>query len=60
MLNGYRGKPAANISVILDAIMGVQNYVIAHSAGLSEVEINPLICTATDAIAADALLRRAD
>ena len=60
LLNGYRGKPAADIPAIIDAIMAVQDYVIAHADNLSEVEINPLICTATHAIAADALLRCAD
>ncbi len=60
LLAGYRGQPAANLSAILDAIEAVQNYVLAHADGLSEIEINPLICTTTQAIAADALLRRAD
>ena len=43
---------------ILDAIEAIQNYVLANVDGLEEVEVNPLICTPTDAIAADALLRR--
>ena len=60
LLNGYRGKPAADMNAIIDAVMAVQNYVIAQADGLSEVEINPLICTPIHAIAADALLRRAD
>jgi succinyl-CoA synthetase beta subunit len=38
--------------------MAVQDYVLAHASGLQEIEINPLICTQHDAIAADALLRR--
>jgi succinyl-CoA synthetase beta subunit len=60
LLAGYRGQPAAYLPAILDAIEAVQNYVLAHADGLSEIEINPLICTTTQAIAADALLRRAD
>lgn len=58
LLQGYRNGPAAHIPAILDAIEAVQNYVLANAQGLEEVEVNPLICTPTDAIAADALLRR--
>ncbi|WP_069298657.1 acetate--CoA ligase family protein [Neptunicoccus sediminis] len=58
LLNGFRNAPAAHLPAILDAIEAVQNYVLANADGLEEVEINPLICTPTDAIAADALLRR--
>ena len=58
MLNGFRKAPAADMPAVLDAIEAVQNYVLANANSLEEVEINPLICTPTDAIAADALLRR--
>jgi acyl-CoA synthetase (NDP forming) len=57
LLAGYRGKPAADIGAVVRAVMAVQDYVVAHAARLEEVEINPLICTATDAVAADALIR---
>ena len=59
LLNGYRGKPAANLDAILDAVDAVQSYVLENSDTLSEVEINPLICTPERAIAADALIRKA-
>jgi succinyl-CoA synthetase beta subunit len=58
ILMGYRGRPPAQMDRILDAIMAVQDFVLAHVQGLQEVEINPLLCTRDDAIAADALLRR--
>ena len=58
LLVGYRGKPAANVDRILDAIEAVQDYVIAHAGAVEEVEINPLIATPNDAIAVDALIRR--
>ena len=60
LLNGFRGKPPCNRAAILRAVMAVQDYVLAHASGLQEIEINPLICTADDAIAADALMRRKD
>lgn len=59
ILNGYRGRPSANHASIINAIDALQNYVLAHAAKVEEVEINPLICTQTTAIAADALIRRA-
>ncbi|APE45057.1 acyl-CoA synthetase [Sulfitobacter alexandrii] len=57
LLRGYRGKPAVAMDRILDAVMAVQAFVMAQEGGLQEVEINPLLCTMDDAIAADALLR---
>lgn len=58
LLKAFRGAPAADIPSVLNAIEAIQNYVLANADGLEEVEINPLICTPTDAIAADALIRR--
>ncbi|WP_122074546.1 acetate--CoA ligase family protein [Pseudophaeobacter sp. EL27] len=60
LLAGYRGKPAADRAAILRAIKSVQSYVLAEAEGLEEIEINPLLCTPTDAVAADALMRRKD
>ena len=59
LLRGYRGAAPADMAAILRAVRAVQSYVTEHAAHLQEVEINPLICTPTDAIAADALLRLA-
>lgn len=59
LLDGYRGKPAADVSTIVAAVDAVQAYVLANADTLAEVEINPLICTATGAVAVDALIRKA-
>ena len=59
LLAGYRGKPAANLIAIVDTVRAVQSYVVANADTLSEVEINPLICTPDAAIAVDALIRKA-
>ena len=59
LLAGYRGKPAAHLPAIVDAVLAVQAYVLAHADSVSEAEINPLICTPNRAIAADALIRKA-
>lgn len=60
LLNGYRNRPAADRAALLDTIMGVQDFVIAHHGAIAELEINPLICTATRAVAVDALLTMED
>ncbi len=59
LLSGYRGRPAADMRAILDAAMAVQAYVVANAAQVTEVEINPLICTPDGAVAVDALIRKA-
>ncbi len=56
VLAGYRGAPAVDIEAVLDAVMAVQAFVEQEYSRLDEVEINPLICTTTGAVAADALI----
>lgn len=58
LLTGYRGAPPANTNAILQAIDALQAYVLANLNSLQEAEINPLICTPTRAVAADALIRK--
>ena len=60
VIKGYRGQPGADTEAILDAIDAVQAYVLANADTVGEVEINPLICTPTRAVAVDALIRKAD
>jgi acyl-CoA synthetase (NDP forming) len=57
LLDGYRGGDAVDIAAIIRTVVAVQEFVIANQGSVSEVEINPLICTQTDAIAADALIK---
>jgi len=59
LLLGYRGAPPSSIPAILDAVEAVQAYVLANADRVEEVEVNPLICTADRAVAADALIREA-
>ncbi|WP_281968673.1 acetate--CoA ligase family protein [Roseovarius nanhaiticus] len=60
LLDGYRGQPAAQRDAIVAAVRAVQGYVIENAAHVQEVEINPLICTPTRAVVADALIRTGD
>ncbi|WP_102109864.1 acetate--CoA ligase family protein [Oceaniglobus roseus] len=59
LLTGFRGAPAADMEAVVTAVLAVQAFVAANRAAVQEVEINPLICTGTAAIAADALIRAA-
>jgi acetyl-CoA synthetase len=59
LLDGYRGKSGADIDAILAAVMAIQAYVVANPETTCEVEVNPLICAPTRAIAVDALIRKA-
>ncbi len=58
LLTGYRGARPANINAVLQAVDALQAYVLANRDSLQEAEINPLICTPTRAVAADALIRK--
>jgi acyl-CoA synthetase (NDP forming) len=60
LLDGYRGKPGADIDAIVAAVLAVQAYVTAHPGQIAEVEINPLLCTTDRAVAADALVTKGD
>jgi acyl-CoA synthetase (NDP forming) len=58
LLNGYRGKPVADIDAAITAILAIQEYAIAHSDSLIELDVNPLLVGAQDegVFAADALI----
>ena len=57
LLRGYRGKPAADLSAIVQAVLAVQEFVAAHPGAVTEVEINPLIALPQRAVAVDALIK---
>jgi acyl-CoA synthetase (NDP forming) len=54
ILNGYRGKPAANIDSLVNAILTLQQNVVGSK--LAEVELNPVLVTTTSSVAVDALI----
>jgi acyl-CoA synthetase (NDP forming) len=57
LLDGWRGKPRADLAAAVDAIAAVARFAEAHSDALEELEVNPLIVTCDGAWAADALIR---
>lgn len=60
LLHGYRGKPAADMQALTDAVIAICRYAEAHAGRLLELEVNPLIARVGDAVAVDALIRLED
>jgi hypothetical protein len=54
ILNGYRGKPAADIDALVHTILTLQESVVGSR--LAEVELNPVLATTNSAVAVDALI----
>lgn len=57
ILNGYRGKPAADKTALVDAVMAVAAFAEANQDDLIELDVNPLMVFEDRAVAVDALLR---
>lgn len=60
LLSGFRGRPAADMERVIDAVMAIAAYALAERDRLVELDVNPLLVTATEAVAADALVRLAE
>jgi len=56
LLDGYRGRPKADLQAAVSAILAVQAFVLEHAGELAELDINPLIVCGNGAFAADALM----
>ncbi|MGF6226473.1 acyl-CoA synthetase (NDP forming) [Inquilinus ginsengisoli] len=57
LLEGHRGRPPGDLDAAVDAVLAVQGFALAHTGRLAELDVNPLIVTSQDAVAADVLLR---
>jgi len=57
LLDGYRGAAPVNVAAVIAQVQAVQAYVLDNAARVAEVEINPLLCGADTAVAADALIK---
>ena len=56
LLDGYRGRPRADVAALVEVVMAVQAG-MAGDPDLVEVELNPVILRETGAVAVDALVR---
>ncbi len=43
LLDGYRGRPKADLAATVDAISGLADFVLANADRIEELDINPLI-----------------
>ena len=57
LLEGYRGRPGVNLDRLIEVMMRV-SYLVADYPQIKELDINPLLATAGDAIALDARVIR--
>ncbi|KXU35758.1 acyl-CoA synthetase [Ventosimonas gracilis] len=60
LLLGFRGRAAADMPQLIAAIRAIADYACTHAGNLLELDVNPLLVTATGAVAVDALIRLAD
>lgn len=57
LLDGYRGKPAADLDSLISAILAVAAFAEANADNLVELDVNPLLVFEDRVVAVDALLR---
>lgn len=56
LLEGFRGRPAADIDRLADTISRFSHFLADQAALLAEADVNPVICSGDQVIAVDALL----
>mgnify|MGYP001170109623 CR=1 FL=1 len=56
LLDGFRGRPAARLDPVIDAVMAIAAYAARHLDTLAELDVNPLMVGENGAIAVDALI----
>lgn len=57
LLDGYRGKPKADIEALVDAVEAIARYAETQADRLLELDVNPLLALQNGAVAVDALVR---
>ncbi|CAB5630471.1 acetate--CoA ligase family protein [Pseudomonas asiatica] len=57
LLQGFRGRPAADLDALVAAIRAVVDYACENAGQLLELDVNPLMVGAHGTIAVDALIR---
>ena len=56
LLNGFRGRPVADLGPVIDAIMAIAAYAGANRETLCELDVNPLMVGEKSVVAVDALI----
>ncbi len=57
VLKGWRGRPEADVSAVVDTVLKVQELAMTYPHTLLELEINPLIVRSDGVFAVDAMIR---
>jgi acetate---CoA ligase (ADP-forming) len=59
LFGGYRGKPAADMSALIDTVLSVARYASDNLAALIEIDVNPVIVrpAGLGAVAVDTMIR---
>ncbi len=58
LFEGFRGAPAVDLDGLAEIVCRVSELAADHADRLTELDVNPLICTADGIVAVDALLVR--
>ncbi|MFL5258617.1 MAG: acetate--CoA ligase family protein [Hyphomicrobiales bacterium] len=58
LLDGFRGRPKADLRALVSAIQAVAEYAAVHLASVVEIDVNPLLVlpAGTGVVAVDALI----
>jgi acyl-CoA synthetase (NDP forming) len=57
MLQGFRGKPAADLTQVVSSILQLADFAALQNQSLLELDVNPLMVTTNGCIAADIMIR---
>jgi acyl-CoA synthetase (NDP forming) len=58
LFDGYRGAAAVDLQRLADILVRLSEFAADQMSSIEEVDINPIICSANDLIAVDALIVR--
>lgn len=57
LMHSWRGGASADMDAVVDAIASIASFAEENAATLQELDVNPLLITAQQAVAVDALIR---
>jgi acetate---CoA ligase (ADP-forming) len=58
LLEGFRGRPSADLDKLLDCISAIASFAQSRHGSLIEMDINPLMVTPSQIVAADVMIRQ--